>query len=246
MDYDWEAVHQVLETESETTQCYVVCSSPWGGGEIVGRLLRMTERCGLPHYFFHDNEHTRALLQHSYSGEATEPINYVQYLKDLQLQKTSANGVFGLLAYPAQVAEHTLLLDTLSNVKWIVIRRKDAPAQAVDAVHMAEVFQKEEGAEIEYAYGRLIDCFTALMKEELILRRYVLSKPSVLELQYDDVVRTPLVELNKILSFLDLKPVSKKVFEEYNFLLEEDEHRALVSDRFRNILIQKKILREPR
>ena len=245
MDYDWEAIHQALETDNETTQCYVVCSSPWGGGEIVGRLLRMTGVCGLPHYFFHDNKHTNALVQQSRSGEVNEAVNYIQYLKYLQRHKTSASGVFGLLAYPAQVAEHTLLLDSLINVKWIVVRRKDTAAQAVDAVHMAEVFQKEEGAEIEYAYGRLVDCFATLMKEELVLRRYVLSKSSVLELQYDDVVGSPLNELNKVLSFLDLKPLSKKAFAKYKFVLEEDEQKSLVTDRFRNILIQKKILREP-
>ena len=150
-----------------------------------------------------------------------------------------------MLAYPAQVAEHTRLLETLPNVKWIVIRRKDTPAQAVDAVHMAEFLQKEEEEEIEYAYGRLVDCFAALMKEELILRRYVLSKPSVLELQYDKIVRSPLQELNKILVFLNLKSIAAEEFAKYDFQpIEEDEQKSIVADRFRNILTQKKILRK--
>ena len=111
----------------EVLQGYVVCSSPCGGSEVLGRLLRKTKQVGFPHYFFHHNVHTESLHKKWSVIDNNGDINYVRYFQRLQEKRTTKNGVFGLLTYTKQLIEHHRLMSTLPNSTIINCTAGDTP-----------------------------------------------------------------------------------------------------------------------
>jgi len=229
----------------EVLQGYVVCSSPCGGSEVLGRLLRKTKQVGFPHYFFHHNMHTESLHKKWSVIDNNGDINYVRYFQRLQENRTTKNGVFGMLTYTKQLIEHHRLMSTLPKAKLIVVRRKDWAAQAVDGVEMAEQLRTNE-KEVEFLYGKLIDCFSHLMQEEILLRQVYQNKENQLEIFYEELCARPLEILETVTDFLGIsQKISKdsRTLRAYQkFIPQIKPEKRKIYDRFRNILEKKKIL----
>ena len=246
-DYDWPSLKKVLKRKEleDVQQSYIICSSPCGGGEILGRLLRKTGKAGLPHYFFHNNQYTKELHKRWDILDENEDINYVRYLHSLQHYKTSENGTFGVLSYPRQALEHNRILSVLPKVKWIIVRRRDWAAQAVDGVEMSERMRTKE-KEVDFLYGKLIDCLSAVMQEELLLRRFFQPREDLLEIYYEDLSENPLATLLQVASFMDLEmkiKETKKNIQRYQALIPKVRpHKKEIYRRFRTILKDKNIL----
>ena len=245
---DWQSINKTMPriTADEVVQGYVVCSSPCGGGELLGRLLSVTKQFGAPHYFFHDNAYTNQLRTSLKVVNTKGDINYVRYLQSLQECKTSENGIFGTLLYTRQLLDHNRLLDRLPNAKLIVVKRLDSVMQTVDAVEMSEIFSGKEPDEVDYLYGKLIECFTILMQEKLFLQQIYQSEPNQMVVIYEDLCSNPFKVLRSVAKFLDVElhlPNSKRKLQKYNDLLPKtSEHKEMIYNRFKKILQQKKII----
>jgi LPS sulfotransferase NodH len=246
LNYDWATLKKNLpRIESENIHSkYVVCSSPCGGGELLGRLLRKTGRAGLPHYFFHRNSFTQELLNGWGLIDDKNDVNYVKYLLKLEEYKTSKDGCFGLLVYPRQLKEHLRLL---TPYKKIVVLRKNWAEQTVDALEGSEQLRTSK-KKVEFLYGNLVQCLYSVIEEEMILRQFFQNKNDVLKVYFEDLCDDPIKVIKRVEEYLGMdfsfNGSTKEKNKFYAMIPKANPDKTIVIERFQKMLSGKNILRK--
>jgi LPS sulfotransferase NodH len=162
-------IHSKVEHEfvgsPAPTVCYMICSVPRCGSSLLGEALTNSGLAGVPTEYFDEQLRKRFSNQWKIDGDEA-------YLRSLKQKKTGPNGVLGMKVHVNQL-ERSLGLnsvpDSLPNLKFIQVRRRDLFAQSVSyarAIQTERWSSEQSGLDVQPSYD-----FDQLSKLKVRLER---------------------------------------------------------------------------
>lgn len=206
----WTPGDWTLETPLDGVEAhcgYAVCSLPRTGSTLLCDLLRSTGKLGRPH------EYLSAFTMRDW-GASDYPEGVDQQVEEIKRRGVSENGVFGFKLFPHQLARigHDRWLKQLPCLHFIHLQRPDLLGSALSLVHAQQTNSFTVAARLtgvaHYDPVAIADKLDWLLNEQsLLLRYFAVSGIRPLQINYDDLVREPQREIDKVARLLGIDPV---------------------------------------
>ena len=190
---------------------YAVCTTPFGGGGELCALLTDSGRAGAPFACFDPVEHSRASARFG-------ARSFESFVENLESETAGGNGVLGFeIHWPHYVNFFSVRnpLETFPGLRVIRVRRRDRLAQALRWA-LAEEEQRGAGVpaldvlRVRALLGRI-----AVEEGEWSALFSGAGFP-VLEIEQEELVEVPEVELRRALRWIDVSAAGLRRFERHD------------------------------
>lgn len=222
----------VLQKNRVSNKYIILSSQRTGSTYVANRLCNIKDEFGLPTEYLNPhaiNALLPRLAEHlKHTNELKEKFNLNDYIKFLEMIRTTSDGYFGIKAQPLQIfnifkRKNVLAQKFISSFDFIVVMTRgnkleqaisNSIAQIKDRWHFLDeetIFSAEEKKK---AYQIISSDIPRYFNEEAFLLDVLAkSKKPSLHIKYEDLESNPEIAFQKILDFLAQKE-NKKINEE--------------------------------
>jgi trehalose 2-sulfotransferase len=191
------------------TTCYIICSAPRSGSNLLCYWLTDTGLAGVPQEYFNP------WFMGDAQNEFPEQLVYGQaHVEGLIKKYTSLNGVFGIKAQFDQVADFVGLsrLESLfpTRLEYVFIQRRDKIRQAVSLARATQtnqwIWDHPLEREPQYNYDQLWACLREIRLQEKGWETYFMERGlQPLRVIYEELVADPEPVIRGVFTHLKIK-----------------------------------------